>query len=157
RARNAELSLRFSGKMPASTVRSLMLVLLRWPRHDSQLAHGESASVSAAGKRISQDSPGSLPRASHYDRVTYQSVLPEPIEAVGAQLSIPHRMHDVAVAEECCSARVSTPSLASLNPQAWRSMCGWTGKGSLANCPVRRIIVRNQAWVTGPPRSVLKT
>jgi hypothetical protein len=25
---------------------------------------------------------------------------------------------------KCCSARVSTPSLASLKPQAWRSMCG---------------------------------
>ena len=38
--------------------------------------------------------------ASHYDRVTYQSVLPEPIEAVGAQLGIAHRMHDVAVTQE---------------------------------------------------------
>src|SRR5262249_10696513 len=38
--------------------------------------------------------------ASHYDRVTYQSVLPEPIKAVGAQLGIAHRMHDVAVTEE---------------------------------------------------------
>src|SRR6266436_5963590 len=28
------------------------------------------------------------------------SVLPEPIEAVGAQLGIAHRVHDVAVAEE---------------------------------------------------------
>jgi hypothetical protein len=25
---------------------------------------------------------------------------------------------------KCCSARVSTPSLANLKPQAWRSMCG---------------------------------
>ena len=38
--------------------------------------------------------------ASHYDRVTYQSVLPEPIKAVGAQLGIAHRMHDAAVTEE---------------------------------------------------------
>jgi hypothetical protein len=29
-----------------------------------------------------------------------RSILPEPIEAVGAQLGISHRVHDVAVAEE---------------------------------------------------------
>jgi len=28
------------------------------------------------------------------------SILPEPVEAVGAQLGIPHRVHDVAVAQE---------------------------------------------------------
>src|SRR5262249_36355903 len=36
---------------------------------------------------------------------------------------------------KCCSARVSTPSLANLKPQACRSMCGCTGNGSLANSP----------------------
>src|SRR5262249_60199697 len=29
-----------------------------------------------------------------------RSILPEPIEAVGAQLGTPHRVHDVAVAQE---------------------------------------------------------
>src|SRR6516164_10519512 len=37
----------------------------------------------------------------------------------------------------CCKARVSWPSLASLNPQAWRSMCGWIGNGILAASPTR--------------------
>src|SRR5262249_55310950 len=37
----------------------------------------------------------------------------------------------------CCRARVSWPSLASLKPQAWRSMCGWIGKGILAASPTR--------------------
>src|SRR6516164_5054663 len=37
----------------------------------------------------------------------------------------------------CCRARVSWPSLASLNPQAWRSMCGWIGNGILAASPTR--------------------
>src|SRR6516165_1016734 len=37
----------------------------------------------------------------------------------------------------CCKARVSWPSLASLNPQAWRSMCGWIGNGILAVSPTR--------------------
>src|SRR6516165_8193358 len=37
----------------------------------------------------------------------------------------------------CCKARVSWPSLASLNPQAWRSMCGWIGNGISAASPRR--------------------
>jgi hypothetical protein len=32
-------------------------------------------------------------------RAVNGSILPEPIEAVGAQLGIAHRVHDVAVAE----------------------------------------------------------
>src|SRR6516165_3681767 len=35
----------------------------------------------------------------------------------------------------CCRARVSWPSFASLNPQAWRSMWGWIGNGILAASP----------------------
>src|SRR5262249_19816620 len=37
----------------------------------------------------------------------------------------------------CCRARVSWPSLASLNPQACRSMCGWIENGILAASPTR--------------------
>src|SRR6516164_5152442 len=37
----------------------------------------------------------------------------------------------------CCRARVSWPSFASLNPQAWRSMCGWMGNGISAASPRR--------------------
>jgi len=33
----------------------------------------------------------------------------------------------------------SWPSFASLNPQAWRSMCGWIGNGILAASPRRWI------------------
>jgi hypothetical protein len=49
-------------EMPAATVRSLMLVLrLRWPRHDSHLARGESANIWASWQWNSQDAAGGLP------------------------------------------------------------------------------------------------
>jgi hypothetical protein len=44
----AQICLLRLAEMPASTVRSLMLVLLGWLRHDSQLARGESVSASHA-------------------------------------------------------------------------------------------------------------
>ena len=54
-------------------------------------------------------------------------------------------------------ARVSVPSLASLKPQAWRSMCGWTGKGSSAACPIRETSFWKPATVIGALRSVVNT
>jgi hypothetical protein len=70
-------------------------------RHDSQLARGESASVSA---RLEAASHKVLlvPFLGHRGATVWfaQSILPEPIEAVGAKLGISHRMHDVAVAQE---------------------------------------------------------
>jgi hypothetical protein len=51
--------------------------------------------------------------------------LPEPIEAVGAELGISRTVcMMLRWPMKCCSARVSTPSLANLKPQVWRSMCG---------------------------------
>ena len=55
-----------------------------------------------------------------------------------------------------CNERVSTPSLASLKPQAWRSMCGCTGKPKPAATPSRAIIFRKPAGVNGAPRSDVK-
>src|SRR6516225_12374480 len=53
------------------------------------------------------------------------SILPEPIDAVGAELGISRTVcMMLRWPMKCCSARVSTPSLASLKPQVWRSMCG---------------------------------
>src|SRR5215813_10522457 len=60
-------------------------------------------------------------------------------------------MRDVLV--QCCKARVSWPSLASLKPQAWRSMCGWIGKGILAPSPTRWMRRWNPMGPIGPPRS----
>src|SRR6516225_8239810 len=53
----------------------------------------------------------------------------------------------------CCRARVSWPSFASLNPQAWRSMCGWIGKGILAASPTRWMRRWKPIGLIGPPRS----
>jgi hypothetical protein len=46
-----------------------------------------------------------------------QSILPEPVEAVGAKLGISHRVHDVAVAQKVLQRAGIDPSLANLNPQ----------------------------------------
>src|SRR5262245_30428477 len=53
----------------------------------------------------------------------------------------------------CWRARVSWPSFASLNPQAWRSMCGWIGNGILATSPSRWMRRWNPIGLIGPPRS----
>ena len=45
---------------------------------------------------------------------------------------------------------MSSPSLASLNPHAWRSMCGWTGKGNRQTTWQRA----PRAAQTGEPRSL---
>src|SRR5215472_2844840 len=58
---------------------------------------------------------------------------------------------------ECCKARVSWPSLASLNPQAWRSMCGWMGNGILAVSPTRWMRRWKPMGLIGPPRSETNT
>src|SRR6516162_10659270 len=58
----------------------------------------------------------------------------------------------------CCRARVSWPSLASLNPQAWRSMCGWStptprsarGSASRGTARSHRPRARDLADVTFP-------
>jgi hypothetical protein len=49
---------------------------------------------------------------------------------------------------EATSSRVSWPSLASLNPQAWRSMCGCTLNGIFAAFPSLIIIrgSRRRSW-----------
>ena len=60
----SEIMLRALAEMPASTVRSLMLVLrAKWPRDDSQLAPGESANIWASWQWNSQDAASGLPRA----------------------------------------------------------------------------------------------
>src|SRR6516225_9324210 len=58
---------------------------------------------------------------------------------------------------QCCRARVSWPSLASLNPQAWRSMCGWIGNGMLAASPSRWMSRWKPMGLIGPPRSETNT
>jgi len=59
-----------------STVRSLMLVL-RWPCHDSQLARGESASVFAGGEaEIHETLPLAFVRPSRRDRAISPSRSP---------------------------------------------------------------------------------
>jgi hypothetical protein len=52
------------------------------------------------------------------------SILPEPIEAVGAQLGISHRVHDVAVAQEVLQRAGVDAVVGELEAAAWRSMCG---------------------------------
>ena len=49
---------------------------------------------------------------------------------------------------------VSWPSLASLNPQAWRSMCGCTLNGIFAAFPSFVIILRKPTALMGAPRSL---
>ena len=53
------------------------------------------------------------------------SILPEPIKNRSERSSV-YRTVCMMLRwpRKCCSARVSTPSLANLKPQAWRSMCG---------------------------------
>src|SRR5262249_61994681 len=68
-----------------------------------------------------------------------RSILPEPIEAVGAQLGTPHRVHDVAVAQEV-SLR-GAPSGSDL----WTVMAGAPnslGRGGGARVGGRRSFLR---------------
>jgi TIR domain len=53
--------------------------------------------------------------------------------------------------------RLSWPSLASLKPVEWRSMCGWIGMPSLAFSPARAMSLRKFAAVIGALRSETKT
>jgi hypothetical protein len=57
----------------------------------------------------------------------------------------------IPVPRYCWIARVLCPSLASLKPQAWRNMWGWTGKGKPAACPMRVTSLRTAAVVRGAP------
>src|SRR5262249_51474219 len=58
------------------------------------------------------------------------SILPEPIEAVGAQLGIPHRMHDVAVAKEVLQCAGIDPVIGQLETAAMAQhvRMNWEGK-----------------------------
>src|SRR5262249_247053 len=86
--------------MSALTVRSLMLVLLRWPVMTHNWGMGESASVSAAaGSGNSRDAPGGLPRGLQHDCGTYQSILPEVPEASGGKLGVANCVLDIFVPE----------------------------------------------------------
>jgi hypothetical protein len=74
------------------------------------------------------------------------------------KLSVPHRMLDVLMAQiRLQRSRVWCPLLASANPQAWRSMCGWALKPSLASVPARSTIRAKPAVVKGAPRSLVNT
>ena len=65
------------------------------------------------------------------------SVPPKVLEPVGRHVGIPDRVLNVLVPEVVLQGRVSWPSFANLNPQAWRSMCGRIGNGILAASPTR--------------------
>jgi hypothetical protein len=54
--------------------------------------------------------------------------------------------------DQVLQARVSWPSFASLNPQAWRSMWGWIGNGILAASPTRWMRRWKPMGLIGPPR-----
>src|SRR5262249_47918393 len=58
------------------------------------------------------------------------SILPEPIEAVGAQLGIPHRVHDVAVAEVVLKRAGVDAVIGLLEPAAMAQhvRMNWEGK-----------------------------
>jgi hypothetical protein len=70
-------------------------------RHDSQLARSESVSI-FGGPAAAIHRMLLVAFLGHRGATVWfaQSILPEPIEAVGAKLGISHRMHDVAVAQE---------------------------------------------------------
>jgi len=78
-----------------------------------------------------------------------QSILPEPVEAIGAQFGISHRVHDVTVPQEVQQRAGIDAVIGQLEAAGMAQHVRMT--------PVRRTILRNQALVTGPPRSVLKT
>jgi hypothetical protein len=59
------------------------------------LAAAERASNALYGARVDLEFGGRFFRP-----ICARSVLPEPIEAVGAQLGISHRVHDVAMSQE---------------------------------------------------------
>ena len=65
------------------------------------------------------------------------SIPPKVLEPVGRQVGVPDRVLDVLVPEVVLQGPGVMASFASLNPQAWRSMCGWIGNGILAVSPRR--------------------
>ena len=81
------------------------------------------------------------------------SVPPKVLEPVGRHVGIPDRVLNVLVPEVVLQGRVSWPSFANLNPQAWRSMCGWIGNGILATFPRRWMRRWKPMGLIGPPRS----
>src|SRR5262245_49506589 len=86
------------------------------------------------------------------------AVKPKVFEAIGRHFGVAHRVLDVFVPQgSAARPRVSWPSLASLNPQAWRSMWGWIGNGILAASPTRWIRRWKPMGLIGPPRSETNT
>ena len=83
------------------------------------------------------------------------SILPEPIEAVGAQLGTPHRVHDVAVAQEVSlrgapsgsdlwTVMAGAPTSLGARAGGRRSFCRHSGGQGGVNRPNERSVIRQQ-------------
>ena len=84
-------------------------------------------------------------------------ILPKVVEAVGAQLSVFYSVHDVAMPQEVLQRSGIDAISGEFEAAGVAEHVRMNGKGKFSQSPVRRTILRSQALVTGPPRSVLKT
>ena len=80
--------------------------------------------------------------------LAHASASPEVLEVIGRQLRVADGMLDILVPQVGLRGPYR-PLLASANPQAWRSMCGWGLKGSSAALPARSTMRAKPAVMKG--------
>src|SRR6516165_9696452 len=129
----------------------------RWRRHD----HIVFIHTGGAPALFREETQSLLRRAWPATTLrNNRSILPEPIEAVGAQLGTPHRVHDVAVAQEVSlrgapsgsdlwTVMAGAPtSLGRARDGARaggrRSFCRHSGGQGVVNRPNERSVIRQQ-------------